>query len=360
MSDSIAVLLGLNPGPEIAKKALLAAIVLLGTWIFLLLVKRILGRRLIAWSKERTETLDAEALNAALSSLYWLCNALAVYVFVKLLPFAPEPRVFLGRVFLVLLTWLSIAFFYNLLRFHIDVYLRRKGTSLKEHRSRVFLPVVKGIAWIIALAFILENFGVKITTILAGLGVAGVAIGFAAQAVLGDLFSYFAILFDHPFRIGDFVVLSSDIRGHIEHIGLKTSRIRSIDGEQIIMSNSDLTGSRVKNYRRMVRRRILFNFGVVYQTPAEKLEAIPGYVKSIIDEAPLGTFDRTHFFRFGDSSLDFEVVYFVESPEYVDYMNTQQRIVLEMVRKFEAEEISFAYPTRTLHIHDSAPEESHA
>jgi len=360
MFESIAVLLGLEPSPEMAKKIVAAGFVLLGTWIFLLLVKRTLGRRLVAWSKEKTEALDTEALSSALSSFYWLCNALAVYVFVRLMPLAPEPRVFLGHIFLVLLTWLSISFFYNLLRFHIDVYLRRKGTSLKEHRGRVFLPVIKGVVWIIALAFILENFGVKITTIMAGLGVAGVAIGFAAQAVLGDLFSYFAILFDHPFRIGDFVVLSPEIRGHVEHIGVKTSRLRSLDGEQIILSNSDLTGSRVKNYRRMTRRRILFNFGVIYQTPAEKLEAVPGYVKSIIEAVPMATFDRTHFFRFGDSSLDFEVVYFVESPEYMDYMNTQQRIILEMVRKFEAEGISFAYPTRTLHIHDSAPEESHA
>lgn len=219
-----------------------------------------------------------------------------------------------------------------------------------EYKGRVLLPVISGFTWIIALAFILENMGVEISTILAGFGVAGVAVGFAAQAVLGDLFSYFAILFDHPFRIGDFIVISPEIRGNIEHIGLKTSRIRSLDGEQIILSNSDLTNSRVKNYRRMHQRRVLFQFGVLYSTPPDKLEALPEIIRKIVDETPRATFDRAHFQGFGDSSLNFEVVYFVESPDYNVYMDTQQTINLGLVRAIEQQGMGFAFPTRTVHI----------
>ncbi|WP_222705794.1 mechanosensitive ion channel family protein [Salidesulfovibrio onnuriiensis] len=313
------------------------------------LLRRLAKVRLNRWAQKDGSRLDPLLADMLLGSLYWLLNLFAAWFFCESLFLGAAARSFLDHLFLILFTITTISLLFNGLRLFLDIYLRARGSSLAEHRGKVVLPVVKGVAWVLALAFILDNFGVKVGTILAGLGVAGVAVGFAAQAILGDLFSYFAILFDRPFVIGDFVIVG-DLLGTVEHIGLKTSRIRSLSGEQIILPNSDLTGSRVKNYRRMSRRRVVFGFGVLYSTPSHQLEAIPGYVKAIVDETPRATFDRAHFARFGDSSLDFEVVFYVESPDYNEYMDVQQRINLAIVRKFEGEGVGFAFPTRTIHL----------
>jgi len=167
--------------------------------------------------------------------------------------------------------------------------------------------------------------------------------------LLGDLFSYFVIVFDRPFEIGDFLIFG-DILGSVEKIGIKTTRIRSLSGEQITVSNSDLTGSRVRNYKRMEQRRIVFGVGVVYDTPFEQLKKIPGIIREAVEAEELARFDRAHFARYGDWSLDFEVVYYVLSPDYNLYMDIQERINLAIFERFEAEGIGFAFPTRTVQL----------
>jgi small-conductance mechanosensitive channel len=185
--------------------------------------------------------------------------------------------------------------------------------------------------------------------VVAGLGIGGIAVALAAQAVLGDLFSYFSILMDRPFELGDFIIID-DYMGTIEHIGIKTTRIRSLGGEQLVFSNTDLTGSRIRNYKRMEQRRIVFRIGVVYQTPVEKLKEIPGIIKGIMDAIPEARTDRAHFASYGDSSLDFEIVYYVLTGDYNKYMDIQQEINLSLAEEFERRGIEFAYPTRTLFI----------
>lgn len=335
---------------------LVAGATLVLTFFITSLVRRVLQSRLKAGHKGRGRGIDHGLLSSMLSSMQWSVNLVALYSALRLLPLDGRIGNFVGHVFLVVATFLFTSLSFDILKFSLDIYLRRRGSTLMEHKGRMVLPIFKGVVWLLALAFILDNFGVKVSAILAGLGVAGVAVGFAAQAILGDLFSYFAILFDRPFRIGDFIVLGPDLRGTIEHIGLKTSRIRSLDGELIIMSNSDLTNSRVHNYRPMIRRRVLFGFGVLYSTPSEKLEQIPQVVRDIIEEVNKATCDRVHFCRFGDSSLDFEVVYYVESPDYNDYMDVQQTINLELVRRFEDMDVDFAFPTRTVHMQQQTGE----
>ncbi len=191
--------------------------------------------------------------------------------------------------------------------------------------------------------------GVKISGLIAGLGIGGVAIAFAAQAILEDIFSYFIIFFDRPFEIGDFIIIG-EFMGTIEHIGIKTSHIRSLGGEQLIFSNKDLINSRVKNYKRMKRRRILFNFGVVYQTSLDNLQKIQGIVRDIIEEQDKIDFDRCHFKSYGDYSLIFEVVYFVNDRDYNVYMNINHQILLRMKEEFGKEGISFAYPTQSIYL----------
>lgn len=209
--------------------------------------------------------------------------------------------------------------------------------------------VARIILWIIVLLLFLGNLGVNITGLIAGLGIGGVAIALAVQNVLGDLLASLSIVLDKPFVIGDFIVVDS-LAGTIEHIGLKTTRVRSLSGEQLIFSNNDLLKSRVHNYKRMSERRVVFSFGVTYQTSLEKLKAAKEIVTDIIRNQEKTRFDRVHFKEYGDSSLNFEVVYYVTDPDYNLYMDVQEAINREIFRRFAQESIEFAYPTRTLYI----------
>jgi len=207
--------------------------------------------------------------------------------------------------------------------------------------------VIRVVFWTVAILVILDNFGVKISTLIAGLGIGGVAIALATQAILKDLFSYFIIFFDRPFEIGDFIIVG-DFMGVVEHIGIKTTRLSSLGGEQIVFSNTDLTDSRVRNYKRMAKRRVVFKLGVIYQTTSQQLKEIPKIIESIIKSIDDAVFDRTHFLSYGDFSLDFEIVYYVIGNDYNKYMNIQQEINFRIKEEFEKREIEFAYPTQTL------------
>ncbi|GMV68861.1 MAG: hypothetical protein AMXMBFR76_13000 [Pseudomonadota bacterium] len=203
--------------------------------------------------------------------------------------------------------------------------------------------------WAIALLMILDNLGFNITTLVASLGIGGVAIALAVQNVLADLFASLSIGLDKPFVVGDFIIVD-DLMGTVEHVGLKTTRLRSLSGEQLVFSNGDLLKSRIRNYKRMYERRIVFTFGVVYDTPRETLARLADEVRAIIEAQPKTRFDRAHFFRFGEFSLDFEVVYFVLDPVYNLYMDIQQAINLAIMARFEALEVGFAFPTSTLRV----------
>lgn len=209
--------------------------------------------------------------------------------------------------------------------------------------------------WVVIALVAIEALGQDVTPLLAALGVGGIAVALAVQSILSDLFASLSIVLDKPFVIGDFIIVD-DMLGSVEHIGLKTTRVRSLSGEQIVFSNADLLSSRIRNYKRMVRRRVEFSFGVTYQTRYEQLAAIPGIVREIVEAQDTASFDRAHFFRYGDSSLDFEVVYYVMDPDYDRYMDIQQAINLELYRRFEEEGISFAYPTRTLYVRQAGVE----
>ncbi|WP_168211024.1 mechanosensitive ion channel family protein [Persicimonas caeni] len=205
------------------------------------------------------------------------------------------------------------------------------------------------LVWVGVLLLVLDNLGFDITALVASLGIGGVAVALAVQNILGDLFASLSIIVDKPFVIGDFIIVG-DFMGTVEKIGLKTTRVRSLGGEQLIFSNTDLLKSRVRNYKRMEERRVVFEFGVVYQTATRQIERIPQMVREIIEGEEQTRFDRAHFKAFGESAFQFEVVYYVLSPDYNVYMDIHERIILEMLRGFRSEEIQFAYPTRTVHL----------
>jgi len=209
--------------------------------------------------------------------------------------------------------------------------------------------LVKVGLWSMGTLLVLSNFGVNITSLVAGLGIGGIAIAFALQNILGDLFSSFAIYFDKPFQVGDFITVGEH-SGTVERIGIKTTRLRSLSGEEVVISNRELTSARVQNFKRMKRRRISFSFGVLYETSTKKLEKIPDIVQAVFAGMRDVELDRVHFKAFSDSALDFEVVFYVNVPDYVTYLDRQQEINFALKSHFEKEKIEFAYPTRTVHL----------
>ncbi len=233
-------------------------------------------------------------------------------------------------------------------RYLNSIRLRRGREDPSRVSSFGILSIAAQVAvWSLALLVALQNLGFEITALVAGLGIGGIAIAFALQNILGDIFCSVAIILDKPFAVGDFIIVGEQM-GTVENIGIKTTRVRSIWGEQIVFSNADLTSSRIRNYKRMKERRITFALGVVYETPAEKLERIPGIIREAIASIPLTRFDRAHFKQYGDFALNFEIVYYVLNPEFNVYMDIQQKINLAIFRRFKEENIQFAYPTQEI------------
>ena len=232
-------------------------------------------------------------------------------------------------------------------------HLEHDAERVTTVRAMGFLTRLLLIVILVLLA--LDNIpGVEITTLVASLGVGGIAVALAVQNILADLFASLSITLDKPFVIGDFINVG-ELRGTVEHIGIKTTRLRSLSGEQLVFANNDLLQSRIRNYRRMDERRVAFSLGVVYETPPGAVEQIPGLLAKIIGDQPQVRFDRAHFNEYGPSSLNFEIVYYVLSPDYTLYMDIHQAINLAILRCFAEEGIEFAYPTQTLQIHGATP-----
>ncbi|PKL99353.1 MAG: mechanosensitive ion channel protein MscS, partial [Gammaproteobacteria bacterium HGW-Gammaproteobacteria-9] len=216
--------------------------------------------------------------------------------------------------------------------------------------------MIRIVVWTMMLLSILANLGVDITAMVASLGVGGIAIALAVQTLLSDIFASLSIGVDKPFEIGDFVVFG-EVAGNIEHIGLKTTRIRALSGEQVVIANADLLRQIVHNYKRMNTRRIVFKFGITYNTPTDKVKEVAALVKRIIDGIEVAKFDRAHFLGFDDSQLTFEVVYIMQVSDYNRYMDTQQEINLALLEGMREMGVQFAFPTRSVEfIGGSLPE----
>ncbi len=246
------------------------------------------------------------------------------------------------------ITYLLIRLISSVLFVLLRSYVSRqeRGEDKVKQLGGIML-IINIVVWTIGLIFLFDNMGYDVTAVITGLGIGGIAIALAAQNILGDLFNYFVIFFDRPFEVGDFVVIDEK-SGTVDYIGIKTTRIKALSGEQLVFSNSDLTGSRIHNYKRMERRRIVFGFKVVYQTTLEQLQQIPEMIKQIVEAQEEVLFDRAHFKSYGESSLDFEVVYIILSSDFNKYMDVQQAINLAMFKRFADHGIKFAHPTRTL------------
>jgi len=224
---------------------------------------------------------------------------------------------------------------------------KKRGQEFDESVVDLLVKILKGIVWAVAIIVVFQNLGYDISALVLSLGIGGIAIAFALQNILADLFASFAIYFDKPFQVGDFIVVGKDM-GTVKRIGIRSTRLQTLQGEELVVSNKELTESRVHNYKRMEKRRTVFSFGLTYETPTEKLRKVPAIIKNIMDNIELVDLDRAHFKEFADFSLNFEVVYYLNSSDYNVYMNIQQEINLRLKEEFEKEGIEMAYPTQTI------------
>ncbi len=264
------------------------------------------------------------------------------------------PESIVKTVFGILIIWISyisVIALQKLIDFAADKYLLGDKEDREKAALNTIVKLAKALLWVFALLVVLSTMGVNITAIVAGMGIGGVAVAFALQNILNDLFSSFAIYFDKPFVEGDFIIIG-DKAGVVEKIGVKTTRLRALQGEEVVISNRELTSVQIHNFKKMQRRRANFDFGVVYETSSNKLEKIPSIIEKIIKEEELADFDRAHFNSFGDFSLNFSVVYYIKSADFVDYMDTHQSILFKLKRAFEKEKIDMAFPTQTVYLNN--------
>lgn len=314
-------------------------------------VRKVVRGRLLRFAKKTSSQLDDLVVGILTDLRWWLVLATALYLAGRVLALPAGVEKSLWGVFV-------IAVVVQLLitsRLVVDFVI---GAIVDQHKasdgqpdpsivsaSGIIRSVVMLAAGSVLLLLALANLGVEVTPLITGLGIGGIAVALAAQSILVDLFGSLTILLDKPFLVGDFIIVG-DQMGTIEKIGIKTTRVRALSGEQLVFSNTDLLSSRIRNFKRMYERRVVFSVGVVYETPVEKLQRVPEIIRQSILTQQQTRFDRAHFNTFGAYSLNFEAVYFVTTPDYNRYMDIQQAINLELVRRFGEEHIEFAYPTQ--------------
>lgn len=343
-------------GNEI-QRWLIALGVTVGTLIALRLVEQVLIVRIQRLAEQTHTVIDDVVIGALRKTklLYLLIvSVFAGSLWVKLEPEVRSVVLHIAVVATLIQSgiWISAG---------LQIWLQHYRATEEDGANRTTMNALSFLArlalWGTILLLVLDNLGIDVTALVAGMGIGGIAIALAVQNILSDLFASLSIVLDKPFVNGDFVVVG-DMAGAVEHIGIKTTRIRSISGEQLIFSNTDLLGSRIRNFGRMRERRVVFSLGITYQTPAEKLEHVPDLIRAAIESQQSARFDRSHFASYGDSALNFETVYYVESSDYATHMDILQSVNLTIYRSFASEGIEFAYPTQTLFIEKAETSES--
>ncbi len=328
-------------------QALVALVVVL---VALRLARGWIASRLAAWATRTATTIDD--LIAALIAQTKLLFLLAVSVFFasKLLELPAEVVIAINRGTILVVLLQAAIWGSALVTYLIEQYVRLESPRGELEASAAALGFLGKLGvWTLIFILALENLNFDITALVTSLGIGGIAIALAVQNILGDLFASLSILLDKPFVVGDFIVVDN-FQCTVEHIGMKTTRARSVTGEQVVFANSDLLKSRLRNFKRMRERRTTIQLGIVYQTSPQVLATIPAILKEIVQAQPNARFDRAHFKEFGPSSLNFEMVYWVTQPDYATFMDTLQAVNLSVFQRFEREGIEFAYPTQSLFV----------
>lgn len=317
-----------------------------------MLILRVFRKRILGWLERLAKTtktnIDDYLINAFRRFGLPILNFTIFYFCLESLTLSEKSDKYLNGAFSVVIVFYVVRLISTTtLKVLEGFVMQQEDGEAKMKQLDGIMLLLNFVLWGIGALFLFNNLGYDVTAIIAGLGIGGIAIALASQNILGDLFNYFVIFFDRPFEINDFIVVG-DKKGTVEYIGIKTTRLKSLSGEQLVFSNTDLTGSRIHNYKRMQRRRIAFTLGVVYETSLAQLKEIPVIIKKVIDEQEDATLDRVHFLTYGDFSLQYEIIYFVESADYNRYADVQQAINLEIFRAFKENKIDFAYPSQTI------------
>jgi small-conductance mechanosensitive channel len=336
---------------------LTAALTATGLFVVLMLIRSTALSRLGKLAERTTTNIDDMVVGVIEQTRKLVLFAVAIYIAALPLRLGRvEP--FLHTTAKLVLLWQAALWGVAAVGYWVTHYMRHRAAT--NDRASVAMITAVGVGakvflWILVVITALKTvFGIEITALITGLGVGGIAVALAVQNILGDLLAALAIVFDKPFDVGDSIAVDK-LSGTVEHIGLKTTRIRSVDGEQVIIGNGDLLKSRLRNFKRMQQRRVLFHLDVTFDTPPDVLARLPKIVEEIVTSHSPVKFDRSHIASLGESAIRIETAYFVLDPDYNTYMNIQQAVYLEVLRRFAAENVKFAFPSRTVYHEGAAP-----
>lgn len=350
--DDLFKLLGINVNPLV--KQVIASV---GVFLFFIIigwiVYHIFERYFTRWAKKTKTKLDDEIFRNIKKPIYFFVILIGTYSALETLTILDNYSEALAFIFTIAEILLATFIVTRVVNVVIAWYAeKRPKKEMSEHILFILKKIINGIIYLFAFLIILYVLNIDLSGVVIGLGVGGIAIAFALQNVLSDAFSAFSIYFDKPFEIGDYIVVG-EFSGTVKKIGIKSTRVQLLQGEELVIANSVLTSTNVRNFKKMEKRRITFSFGVIYGTPTNKLKKIPGFIKDIVNSKKLqyiDRLDRVHFTEFGDFSLNFEVVYYLKTKDYIKYSDTQQEINFAIKETFEKEGIEMAFPTQTIFI----------
>ncbi len=332
----------------------LAGVVFATLVVLFKFVQVILLGRLHSWSQKTTTDIDDVVIEAIKGIRAWVYTLVAFFTALQLFTIPEKVGMVITGLVYFAIVFQGIEIALKFVEYGAQRFLEKDEDGDGQidpnaaTASHLVTLLARILLWTFGVIFVLSNMGIEVTSLIAGLGIGGIAIAFALQGVLSDLFASFSIYADKPFRIGDYIVLGAD-SGVVEKIGVKTTRIRTLQGEELVVSNAELTTARVQNFKKMKERRASMQFGITYETPHELVKQVNGIVQRIFESIEGARLDRVHFTTFGDSALLFDVVFYVDSPQYADFLDKQQQFNFELMDKFAELGIEFAYPTQTIY-----------
>ena len=332
-----------------------AFVIFLALTLAFWILQKIVIVQLTRLSAHTSTKADDVVVGAIAGIRPWVYSLVALFISLQAFTLPETADKILTFLVLFAVVWQAIEIAVHFLDYLACRFLEKDedGDGVVDPNSAMASDMVTLMAritlWALGILFVLSNLGIEVTSLIAGLGIGGIAIAFALQGILSDLFASFSLYFDKPFRIGDFVVIGTD-SGTVERIGIKTTRIRTLQGEELVVSNTELTTARVQNFKKMKERRIQFQFGVTYETSKENMHTIPEIVRELFKATEGAHLDRVHFVAFGDFALMFEVIYYVESSDFTEYLDVQQAINFGLLDRFTELGIEFAYPRQTVFV----------
>lgn len=323
-----------------------AGAVTVTVWVLLYTLKHLGTLRLGALAQRTASDLDNLAAELVRKARWYFITAIALRAGIGILALTPVALRIVGQ-FVAVAVLLQLAVWGNaLIAYWIRTWNRRRGGADAASSATLgaISAMARGLLWVVIAILTLRNvFHYEITALLTGLGIGGIAIALAVQNILGDLFAALSIVLDKPFEVGDAIAVDS-FSGTVEHVGLKTTRVRAVSGEQVIFSNTDLLKSRVRNLKRQRERRAELTLGIAPETPPETVAAIPGMLKAAVEAQPHAQFDRAHFTGFSEWALRFDLVYKLDSADYTLFMDTQQAVNLRILEALGSQGIALSFP----------------